>query len=469
MTSFTQNNLRRLGRSLRDCDTPSANDLAQLQEYRLCHKDIVKQVFDVLCEKATEINEDAICAFRIKRIDSIIRKLQRLKGKVELKSMRDIAGCRCILRNDAEVFKLMNALKDTSLILAQDPKIYMGKSKKKNGYGSIHMYVTLPEYKGLFVEIQIRSNEQHDWATFVETVDVIYHTKIKEDLVTTTQEQYDDFCKMHQILSVQEAHRTPNQVEYLLKTIVKYDLFGKMDEVFVGNITRVRQQWIELMSLNKNPKYFYISTDDANRPTIKAYTSYSEAEQFYFDAFEQASNRNQVLVCMNNPTYETICTAYSNYVLVYRKFIHSMHTMFVAAVENGVLKDFRSTVECGTYCLKNAHKMMDGIRLEFLHLRNCIYKYNPIVIMPWMQDMCKNLLTYYEDFREVGFASLSVVCVGDSKGVARIIRTAFLNSIKFIIILFERIGLKKKTEQLYAIRQTLDELASKMSEEISEL
>ena len=83
--------------------------------------------------------------------------------------------------------------------------------------------------------------------------------------------------------------------------------------------------------------------------------------------------------------------------------------------------------------------------------------------------MCKNLLTYYEDFRDVGFASLSVVCVGDSKGVARIIRTAFLNSIKFIIILFERIGLKKKTEQLYAIRRTLDELASKMSEEIREL
>lgn len=433
MTSFTQNNLRRLGRSLRDCDTPSANDLAQLQEYRLFHKDIAKQVFDVLCKKATEINKEAICSFRIKRIDSIIRKLQRLKGKVELKSMRDIAGCRCILRNDAEVFKLMNALKDTSLILAQDPKIYMGKSKKKNGYGSIHMYVTLPEYKGLFVEIQIRSNEQHDWATFVETVDVIYHTKIKEDLVTTTQEQYDDFCKMHRILSIQEAHRTPLEIEILLKTIVKYDLFGKMDEVFVGNITRVRQQWIELMSLNQNPKYFYISTDDENRPTIKAYTSYSEAEQFYFDAFEQSSNRNQVLVCMNNPTYETICTAYSNYVLVYRRFIHSMHQMFVDSIDKGVLTDFKSTIECGVYYITNANKIMNTLRVEFSHIRECSNRYDSEALLPLIQDTGKSLLTSYLDFKNVIVASLSFICIGNSKGLARVIRSVLFGIVKFAI------------------------------------
>lgn len=444
MTSFTQNNLRRLGRNLRDCDTPSANDLAQLQAYRLYHKDIAKRVFDILCEKATEINEEAICAFRIKRIDSIIRKLQRLKGKVELKSMRDIAGCRCILRNDAETFKLMKALKDTPLILAQDPNIYMGQNKKKSGYGSIHMYVTLPEYDGLFVEIQIRSIEQHDWATFVETVDLMYHTKVKEDLVTTTQEQYDDFCRMHRIMSVSESHRTPLEVEMLLKTIVKYDLFGKMDEVFVSNITRVRQQWIDTMSNTTNPHYFYISTDEENRPTIKAYTSYSEAERFYFDAFEQSSNRNQVLVCMNNPTYETICTAYSNYVLVYRRFIHSMHQMFVDSIDKGVLTDFKSTIECGVYYITNTNKIMNTLRVEFSHIRECSDRYDSEALLPLMQDTGKSLLTSYLDFRNVIVASLSFICIGNSKGLARVIRRVLFGIVKFAISSYVWIRTGKK-------------------------
>lgn len=44
--------------------------------------------------------------------------------------MRDIAGCRCILYSDSEVFKLMKALKQTPLVLAQEPNIYIGKKKK---------------------------------------------------------------------------------------------------------------------------------------------------------------------------------------------------------------------------------------------------------------------------------------------------------------------------------------------------
>lgn len=447
MATFSQNILRRLGRNLRDSDTPSANDLAQLQEYRLCHKDIAKQVFDVLCQKALEINKDAICAFRIKRIDSIIRKLKRLKGAIELKSMRDIAGCRCILRNDAEAFKLMKALKDTPLILAQEPNVYMGKNKKENGYGSIHMYVTLPEYKGLFVEIQIRSNEQHDWATFVETVDVIYRTKVKENLVTTTQEQYDDFCRMHRIMSIPETHRTPLEVEILLRTIVKYDLFGKMDDVFVSNITRVRQQWIELVSTCNNPRYFYISTDEDNRPTIKAYDSYSEAERFYFDAFEQCSYKNQVLVCMNNPTYETICTAYSNYVLVYRKFIHSIHLMFVNSVESGVLTNFKEAIGNGMYYLNNAKKIMSGINLELSSLLECSHKYHPDVLISWIQDVRNSLLTYYDDFKNVSFASLKVICIGNSRGVERVLRMCAFGLIKLVGTIYMNYALRGRDIQ----------------------
>lgn len=218
-TVFTKNSLRTLGRRLRDTDCPKSEDIFLLQQYRVTYKEVIKRVFGIVCSEAVKINNEAICSFRIKRIDSIIRKLQRLKGQLELKSMRDIAGCRCILYSDSEVFKLMKALKQTPLVLAQEPNIYIGKKKKESGYQSIHMYVTVPEFPKQYVEIQIRSIAHHDWATFVETLDLLYNTKIKEG-ISTNEEQYNDLYRLHQILAIPEAQRNREENETIINSRV---------------------------------------------------------------------------------------------------------------------------------------------------------------------------------------------------------------------------------------------------------
>ncbi len=420
--NFNKNMLQRLGRNLRDSETPASEDIALLQEYRLYHKDLVKKVFDIVCEQVYNINQEAICAFRIKRIDSIIRKLQRLKGKLELKSMKDIAGCRCILKSDTEVFKLMNNLKNTPLKLVQDPNIYMGKRKKDNGYGSIHMYVTLADFDKLSVEIQIRTEEQHDWATFVETMDLLYNMKFKENTIgDTPQEQYEDFCRLHKILSKKEEFLTDEEEKSLLQLVVKYDIMGKLDTIFVQNLSKVRKLWADILSNTRNPRYFYIGTNN-NMPSISAYTSYEDAEKFYYNAFEECSNKNQVIVSVTNPSYKTISMAYSNYMLVCHKFAHRIHALFAKIINKVEYKYSKLITEYTVYYNKTAFQILDRIDIEWEEMENLKSQYGQEIILEWVIDIKRTIQDYKSDFRNIGYAAAKSVFVGTARGFIRWIK-----------------------------------------------
>lgn len=93
--------------------------------------------------------------------------------------MNDIAGCRVILPNLKEVNKLVGKLsKDKTFKKFRD---YIN-TPRDSGYRSIHMIGKFlnPEYdKYMNVELQIRTNIQHSWATAVEIVDLFTKDSIK--------------------------------------------------------------------------------------------------------------------------------------------------------------------------------------------------------------------------------------------------------------------------------------------------
>lgn len=422
-TVFSKNKLQSLGRRLRDSETPSTEDIALLQKYRISYKESVKTIFEIVCREAQSINSEAICSFRIKRIDSIIRKLQRLKGYLELKSMRDIAGCRCIMQSDSEVFKLMKALKRTSLILAQEPNIYIGKNKKVSGYQSIHMYVSLPEYPKQYVEIQIRSIIHHDWATFVETIDLLYGGRVKEGVLgSLSQEQYDDLFKLHQILAIPENQRTREDDEVIIQTVIKYDIIGRLDEILVKNIVYVRHQWADMSSRSNCPSYFYISTNSENKPTISAFTSYSQAEEFYYQSFESNSNTNMVLVCMPNASFDMISIAYSNYILISHKFTHQLHLTFAKYIENYYVQNPMLALKFSEYYKKNAVKISRYISVELEDMRNSTSEYNSAIINEWLTDVEERLKIFQTDVTLITKVTLKRVAIGDTTGIKKMYR-----------------------------------------------
>ena len=129
----------------------------------------------------------AFSSRRLKRMTSIIEKLKHNPG-MGLGGVQDIGGARFVFDSVDSLLKAKNVLEGVSLngfIKVRDTYDYVSKPKE-SGYRSIHFVYKYqsknPEYDGLSVELQIRTKLQHDWATAVETAELISKSPLKASL-----------------------------------------------------------------------------------------------------------------------------------------------------------------------------------------------------------------------------------------------------------------------------------------------
>lgn len=119
---------------------------------------------------------------RLKRVESIINKLARPNG-LKLDRIQDIAGCRVILKRQADLQRLRNQLSKcgTSHVLVRTDD-YLA-NPKPTGYRGVHLIYryrgTKHEYRDLVVELQLRTEIQHAWATAVEIVGTFTRQALK--------------------------------------------------------------------------------------------------------------------------------------------------------------------------------------------------------------------------------------------------------------------------------------------------
>lgn len=132
------------------------------------------------------IDKNAFIAKRIKRLDSIKRKLKRFE-KMELKNMQDIGGIRLVVSSQKQVDSMVKILTNEMCFYNQNKELikfdnYI-KSPKIDGYRSIHLV-------GLFqnsdnedrkIEFQLRTRLQHSWATTLEIIDIFTQQNLKSD------------------------------------------------------------------------------------------------------------------------------------------------------------------------------------------------------------------------------------------------------------------------------------------------
>ena len=316
MSELSKNQIRKLGNRLREScgdgigEVPK-EDLNLLQEYRLTFRDTIASVFDIVYKECQSVNKKSIVTFCIKCIASIIGKLKRMPN-TKLDRLIDIAGCRCILSNNDQVYRLLNKLRDNPHIYIKKEIDYI-ETPQKEGYRSIHLYVGLSDSNDKLVEIQLRNQEQHNWATLVEISDFVFETKLKE------YKEPADLLDFHRLLSVPEQDLTQKEQCKLFKTIKHRNYINRINEVFVRNYIEVRKQWMRLQNNPKN-SFYLIEAKRDNCPQINSYNSFSEAEKAYFERFQQNSNSNIVLTNIPHATYEQISIAYSNYMLSTHSF-----------------------------------------------------------------------------------------------------------------------------------------------------
>src|SRR6266567_7569194 len=150
--------------------------------WRSSHSYPLQAVKMTLRKRARQVDNRAIIAQRLKRLSSISAKLVRNR-QMHLSQMQDIGGCRAVLKDMAKVNGLVKLYTES---WAKNPKVRAEFVKafdyingpKIDGYRGIHLIYKYRSasrrhrvWKGLRIEIQIRSRLQHAWATAVETVD----------------------------------------------------------------------------------------------------------------------------------------------------------------------------------------------------------------------------------------------------------------------------------------------------------
>ena len=188
---YTRSQVEKAGKILVQ-ETVAQSDLSWAMEvldnWRACHS-FPMNTFQVrLRANARKVcGPTSVVAQRLKRTPSIIAKLQRAPEdqKMSLKRMQDIAGCRAIVPVVSNVFDLQRHYCEevTHLHELVTLKDYIS-TPKADGYRSVHMVYKFKSeqnshFNNQLVEIQIRSQLQHCWATALESVDIMNQSGLK--------------------------------------------------------------------------------------------------------------------------------------------------------------------------------------------------------------------------------------------------------------------------------------------------
>lgn len=154
-----------------------------VDNWRSCHGYPINTFQATLRHKLKSIDPNAIVAQRLKRMFSIVGKLRRFEN-MQLARMQDIGGLRAVVSNLARVRKLeknyLNSRFNHDHVASYD---YI-EHPKTSGYRGIHLVYKyknhrVPEYNGLLIELQFRTELQHAWATAVETMGTFLNHALK--------------------------------------------------------------------------------------------------------------------------------------------------------------------------------------------------------------------------------------------------------------------------------------------------
>lgn len=287
--------------------------------WRSAHAFPMQIILDLLRKNAIRIDRNALVVQRLKRIPSIFNKLWREKG-MSLSRMEDIAGCRAVLGNVRNSYRLKEALKNcrTKHTLHRE-RDYI-ETPKPSGYRGIHLIYRYKgskvEYHGLSVEVQIRSKIQHSWATAVEVVGAFTKQALKasygdDDWLNFFKYASAEFAKLENC-KVEGSMASLDTQALLMKSSSELDVLKRLSayRVTADKLNDKKEKgagyFVLLLNLDKR----IISINRYGKGDLKNATDfYDEKEQEY------SNNELMDVVMVSASSLRDLKKAYPNYFL----------------------------------------------------------------------------------------------------------------------------------------------------------
>jgi len=316
----SRSRVTRAGAAIRD-GTAGFEDLVIINIWRAAHKPVLN-TFQAILRNRTR-GTGVVVAQRHKRQRTIFGKLRRFP-KMELSRMDDVAGCRLIFPNIAELYEFRERLHQAQFKHKRRNEVnkydYISKPKD-TGYRGIHdvfEYDVRSEVgkasKGLLIELQYRTAAQHAWATAVEVIGFITASQPKfqqgdERYEIAMTYASEIIARAHEDRQSALTHMTDEEV---LKGFVDCD-----HELGLMNLLRGLNAADEAVSAKRNVILMFSDTEPLE---MQSYSSATEALRVLFTLEQQNPTKDIVLVRAD--TSDEVRIAFRNYFSDAREFIH---------------------------------------------------------------------------------------------------------------------------------------------------
>jgi hypothetical protein len=298
-----------------------------ISNWRACHNFPLNTFQSGLRRRARVIDPACLVAQRIKRLSSIALKLERFPS-MTLSQMQDIGGCRAVMSSSAKVRELVKAYRRSDIkheLSQMDDYI---RDPKESGYRGVHLVYKYhsdkkADYNGLKIEMQLRSQMQHIWATAVETVGTFTEQALKSS--QGEEDWLRFFALMGTVFAIAErtppVPQTPTGPELLMELAAlaeKLDVQGQLN-TFGGAL-----QVIESRD-QKDDHFYLLELDPRNKQlNVTAFRASESdaAENAYLEAEKRmrlSPGAQAVLVSVDRIT--SLRRAYPNYFLDTGNFV----------------------------------------------------------------------------------------------------------------------------------------------------
>ncbi len=350
---YSSKEINRAGEVLKNKDSSKedvSDALDVLDNFRASHG-YPLHVFQVnLKNNSLRKDKDALVSQRLKRVSSVIKKLNRIysnNSSIRLFQIQDIAGCRTVVKNyslakDLFEFYLKGRNLKHKFVKSNDYVTY----PKEDGYRSFHIVYEFlsdkgkKDYNGRKIEIQIRTKLQHLWATAVETVDFFTRQNLK--LNEGHPEWVEFFRLVSSAFAIKEncptVNKTPSD---------KKELYSKIKEKEKElDVIKKLTKWDDALRLidekqlkNKTARFFLLELDigredlfiqpyNANQEE-QATREYAKLEKKYKD------QKDYDIVLVGVDAAKDLKKAYPNYFIDTKDFVKELKAILGLDLRSG--------------------------------------------------------------------------------------------------------------------------------------
>lgn len=330
---FTKRQINEAGiviRSVASTQEERTEALKIIDNWRSAHAYPLHVFYMNLRGKAGSRN-DILVAERLKRLESIVGKLQREDG-MQLYRMQDLGGCRMVLPTLNEVYEFSEKFQTSRIRHEQKKRNDYIQNPKTSGYRSLHLIYRFrtdtPDKEiynqyPMMIELQFRTHLQHIWATSLETIGLFTNQALKAG--QGNQEILRFFVLVSSLFAIREGCQVaPGTIGDEKELISEMEQINDQHHI-LGMLKAIRTAMDHDAKSVPDKRGYYILQLNYKENTLKRWffkpSELEKANRTYDSLEERRGNAPLDIVLVRAASYAAVKAAYPNYFMDIGEFV----------------------------------------------------------------------------------------------------------------------------------------------------